>query len=1093
MANVYGIYDITGSMMTTHSSSLGSDSFLSGNINHKNQTLRRKIRRLLTDDATRNEVGEAPDLAGGVSNVTSYLQQKATMPSWTQKHIGFNHAYVIPTLSSSMHEASRLNAYASASKPLETTAVPASSTVYYEKGRRLRRIYYTLSASAGMTPSPANETSPSTIERLGRGTWEPFSGSYRNNTYHNPATFQIDVPDRGRIRDVRVWVEFIHDIRGGAGTLQSSVFNKGGAGSATAHREHGLQGVQIALRSPNTSFRSAHPLWNDPRLKGIGKDGTIPGLLQNSYLLWAGHACEKDLSGTLGSLTSSFVDADDNRTMEILVTSGSFSAPSAYLHGMRDKTTVARSLPSNTGPNSSVFGGPTFTVVSRGSSGGMSNTRLHLLTLITGSTRFFGWSEVDTLDVNENAMSVGFRFDSKGYKHLLYQSASFGASTTDLVYARMTGSSWEKEVVTTFTSEKITSYDLALDESELPNIVFNTVSYAGVGSCVVYFARKNADGTWTREDVSAHDSGKYVKIDYDVSRSQPVIAASTFGSGITQALNIYKSGSNGWSSEVALTSSTSTALQHPGLAIDSSGKIHAAALAVASGRGTRVVPLYYASSSGGWYEAGPLITSSLSDTHEGLSFVLDKRENPCFSWTSYTSNTDNKAGCRIALSDENGWTIKTMFTGSGFQETGMGFDDDNNAIVLAGAYDTLGAVGWSFLSFENRRHSSSLYNEFDTDIDMRTIFTDSSPINNPRNLSSLHGESSLSSTGFGKSTRRLLLDNKYPSPSSASISRGYNAIGERLQMTEPSVLSGANYPWMCDQRVFPGRLTSFATPPSGAVPPEWYSGLSGQFSSSGEQLGPSTIQPVYPLLDDVYVEKIVDFPTTSQLPFNRGSAKLIGFRPGLRDTEVNGKWTLLIGTEGDSGNANARAGIWFRQFRLEFLIDEGPRDQQFYPSRSRKFSKPSHVPAANGKRLIAVMSGSSIWDIGTNIVYTEVPQDYGRTVGITDSTGSSLDGFAVFSRVTGTLYDRLDSGAKSAYLSNEFGTPYIPLSSGSGEDPSFDPFTKEDKALSRQVLNDIIGAKANFMSSNTLKSFASRSKYSRKVRDIVSSRFSGSL
>jgi hypothetical protein len=982
-----------------------------------------------------------------------------------------------------------LNTYASASKPLEETAVPASSTVYYEKGRRLRRLYYTLSASAGMTPSPANETGPSTVERLGRSTWEPFSGSYRNNTYHNPATFQIDVPDRGRIRDVRVWVEFIHDIRGGAGTLQNAAFNKGGAGSATPHREHGLQGVQIALRSPNTSFRSAHPLWNDPRLKGIGKDGTIPGLLQNSYLLWAGHACEKDLSGTLGSLTSSFVDTDDNRTMEILVTSGSFAAPSAYLHGMRDKTTVARSLPSNTGPNRGVYGGPTFTIVSAGDNGGMGSTRLHLLTLITGSSRFFSWSEVDTLAIAENQMSVGFRFDSKGYKHLLYQSASFGGGTTDLVYARMTGSSWEKEVVTTFTSEKITSYDLALDDNELPNVAFNSISYAGAGSCIVYFARKNSDGTWTKEDVSAKDSGNYVRIQFDRSRSQPVVAASTFGSNVVQAVKVYRSGSSGWSSEVALTSSTSTSVDHHGIEIDSEGKIHVAALAVASGRGTSVVPLCYTSSSRGWYEAGPVITSSLSDTHGGLSFTLDREENPCFSWASYSAA--GKAGSRIALSDENGWTIKTMFTGSGLEETCLSFDDQNNAIAIAGGYDA--PVGYAFLSFENRRHSSSMYNEFDTDIDMRTIFTDSSNIVNPRNLSSLHGEASLTSTGFGESRRRLLVDSKYPSPSSASISRGYNAIGERLQMTEPSVLSGANYPWMCDQRVFPGRLTGFATPPSGAVPSEWYSGLSGQFSSSGEQLGPSTIQPVYPLLDDVYVEKIVDFPTTSQLPFDRSSTKLVGFRPGLRDTEVNGKWTLLIGTEGDSGAANARAGIWFRQFRLEFLIDEGPRDQQFYPSRSRKFSKPSHVPAANGKRLIAVMSGSSIWDIGTNVVYTEVPQDYGRTVGITDNTGSSLDGFAVFSRVTGTLYDRLDSGAKSAYLNNEFGTPYIPLSSGSGEDPSFDPFTKEDKALSKQVLNDVIGAKANFMSSNTLKSLASRSRYSRKVRDIVSSRFSGSL
>ena len=1088
MANGYGIYDISGSMMATHSSSLYAAMFLSGNTNQKDAPFRKKVKRLLMGEATRADFGEAPDKADGQSNIGSYDQQLATRPSWTQAQIGLNHAYVMPTLSSSTHEVSRLNAFASGNFALEVTAVPASSTIFYQKGNRFRKLYYKLSASAGMTPEPANETSPSTVERLGRTTWEATSGSYRNNSYHEPAQFKINIPEYGRIRDVRVWVEFIHDIRGGAGTLQSADFNKGGGGSATPHREHGLQGVQIALRSPNVSFRSAHPLWNDTHLSAIGKDGSIPGLLKNSYLLWAGHACEKDLSGSLGSLTSSFVAADDNRSLDLPVFSGAFTPG-----GFRDKCMTVASFPSNTGPNRGVFGGPMFATVQQYDGLGYGNTRLTLTSILTGSvTRYFTWQQVDTVAAPSEQSSIGFRYDSRGNKHVLYASSSFGVVGYDLVYARLTGTSWEKETLFSFSSETVTSWDLVLDQNELPNVVFNNISYSGQGASIVFFSRKNSDGTWSRENVSAKDTGKYVKIDYDRVRGMPVIGATTFGTNLTPSIFVFRSGTNGWTSEVALTASSTTAVNHPWVIVDSAGSTHVAGLAVASGRGTRIVPLYYKSSSiGGWREAGPSITSSLSDTHNGLYFALDRNENPSFTWSSFQSNTNSKNGARLARSDHAGWTVTTMFTGSTIQETGLGFDEGNNAVVLAGAFDSFGVIGWGHLSYENTRLSTSLYNEYDTDIDMRTIFTDASPVPNPRNLSSVHPNATLFSPGVGLSRREMLNVGAYPSPSSASISRGYNAIGERLQMTEPAVLTGANYPWMHDTRVFPGRLTGFASAPSGSVPPEWYTGLAGEFVTAGEQLGPATIQPVYPLLDDVYVEKLVDFPTSSNLQVRRNSSKIIGFRPGLRGTEVHGTWTLLIGTEANDSLAHSRAGIWFRNFRLEFLIDEGPEHQDFMPSRGRKFKRPTYVSHKEGKKLLGVMSGSSMWDVGTNVVYSEVPAEYGRSVGITDEPEAGLDTFAVFSRITGTLADRLsesDPGVFNTYLKNEFGTPYIPVSSGSGENPSFDPYTPAERSLSKLVLQDVLGQKSKLKSANTLKSVINRSNYVKSIRDVVSTR-----
>lgn len=76
--------------------------------------------------------------------------------------------------------------------------------------------------------------------------------------------------------------------------------------------------MQVALRSPNVNFYSAHPLWNDERLKGYDKrpdstvprerDRKIPELYKGTYLLWAGHAVEDDLGLSLGEKTSSFYD-----------------------------------------------------------------------------------------------------------------------------------------------------------------------------------------------------------------------------------------------------------------------------------------------------------------------------------------------------------------------------------------------------------------------------------------------------------------------------------------------------------------------------------------------------------------------------------------------------------------------------------------------------------------------------------------------------------------------------------------------------------------------------------------------------------------
>jgi hypothetical protein len=259
------------------------------------------------------------------------------------------------------------------------------------------------------------------------------------------------------------------------------------------------------------------------------------------------------------------------------------------------------------------------------------------------------------------------------------------------------------------------------------------------------------------------------------------------------------------------------------------------------------------------------------------------------------------------------------------------------------------------------------------------------------------------------------------------------------------------------------------------------------------QFGPPDIRPVYPLLDDVYVEK-VNYESVSS---NKGKLykKIIGYRPGLRGTEVHGKWKLLVGVAGDivsPGNevviANPRAGIWFRQFRLEFTIDTGNGISHQYSSRKRLYEKTGYVTDRPGKRLIEIVSGSSEWDTGINYVYVEQKDDYGRSIGITDSTSSFYDSFAVFSRITGSLYDRLSVSKRdvfTTYLDNEFGTPYIPISSGSGISPSFDVFDPERAKAARRIVDEIMKPKPLINQQNTLKTHTSRANYAKLTRDII--------
>jgi hypothetical protein len=290
-----------------------------------------------------------------------------------------------------------------------------------------------------------------------------------------------------------------------------------------------------------------------------------------------------------------------------------------------------------------------------------------------------------------------------------------------------------------------------------------------------------------------------------------------------------------------------------------------------------------------------------------------------------------------------------------------------------------------------------------------------------------------------------------------------------------------------------GSTTSAGEPQLHATNIVMQAPAEGEFTTQGKQFGPTTIRPVYPILDDVYSLKSFDAPQT-QLAFNRGEIR--GYRPGLRDTEVRGTWRFMLGmSEKDFSTLNGSrtdetAGVWFRQARIELVTNTGVPLSDAFPSRTRKWLKSSLVPAPDGFQKIALISGSNQWDVGLN--ETELYQfpDYGRSVGITAQTSSSPASFAVQTFITGALFTYLSGVGHEASASNPpwflggngFGTPYIPDSSMSlGVTGTA---LEIDASASQEIYRRTIGQQTIIPNANTMTDYLRRVNYAQTTQQI---------
>lgn len=398
-----------------------------------------------------------------------------------------------------------------------------------------------------------------------------------------------------------------------------------------------------------------------------------------------------------------------------------------------------------------------------------------------------------------------------------------------------------------------------------------------------------------------------------------------------------------------------------------------------------------------------------------------------------------------------------------------------------------------------QRSFLNIMTDWNTDMDMRTIFSDSAQIDsNPNILNVLYNGNFFSSS--------LYTLMKGPLSASAPNTVGLQRYGSTRSYT-PSA-TGNLYPWFVDTRIPLGNMSYAASSSytSSVIMPGWLSSASSGVPAPGvnefntsplENLGPYYTKPAFPLLDDVYHEQISvgEFYPGQYDGYGYPSEqpKFVGFRPGLRNQQANGVWTLIVKSYFD---------YWFRQFRLEMIIDQGEEISK-NPQSIRKNKKTAIVPIRNygKKHILQIVSGTSDFDMGTSIVYS-LPQEqgvgfgYGRTVGITDNTSSFSD-FAVFTRLTGALADRLflsssitgsggTAGALYAYLNNQFKTPYIPLSSGSSISTTFIRNGNVEDPTARKIVDDTLSRRPLVSSAQRIKDVMSRLPLTgKRIQDVL--------
>ena len=321
------------------------------------------------------------------------------------------------------------------------------------------------------------------------------------------------------------------------------------------------------------------------------------------------------------------------------------------------------------------------------------------------------------------------------------------------------------------------------------------------------------------------------------------------------------------------------------------------------------------------------------------------------------------------------------------------------------------------------------------DRSMRTVFCDGASVHNPRHL---------------RNASPLL--NYSGAPSNG---RGINSA------------IGCDVPWTSKQE-FSGSNTHQA---AGSPPSGWLTGPGGtnavnEWPTTGVNYGATHIRPLYPLLDPLFQRKVYGNEYaqrnvgTSQAVFNPN--EWVGFRPGLRGTEISGTWELIIGGGGGvSAEGFPYQALYFQQVRLEFTIERNRTPREIRKTRNV-------APRRGGNYFTVKISGTDFidnpgttnvtggWDafVSDTYVQADLRSEIGTTYGVALNSGSLNPSLhALTYRLSGSLAD-LSGSAPGWLLNNRFGMPQIPESSA-----SLVPYEPYAAVASDGILNSIVPQK----------------------------------
>lgn len=271
---------------------------------------------------------------------------------------------------------------------------------------------------------------------------------------------------------------------------------------------------------------------------------------------------------------------------------------------------------------------------------------------------------------------------------------------------------------------------------------------------------------------------------------------------------------------------------------------------------------------------------------------------------------------------------------------------------------------------------------WDRDIGMRTVFCDGAGVRNPRDIMQVYlGQY----RGVNQSERA------FDSPNAGWV----------VATTPTASMLGNGVPWMNNLHTSASDIDGIGSPPDGWLTAKGGVNSDNEWPTTGSNIGPVSIRPVYPLLDDIIVRKIFHtdgFDVLDPRPNVRQYWRSWeSKRPGLRGTEMSGRWELLI-AHGSTGSLTGTP-TYFRQLRIEFTYDVTPGTSRKAITPPRTPRRASAVPKGSGLNLISVISGSKDFNfVKSNL--TDAAPDFFIN-GVFVQAGYEIDS----NRAVGLTYD----------------------------------------------------------------------------------------